>query len=448
MKFRTLWLFGLTVTVVVAQWLSADGLALATPAVPYDPANYAALANPDAPDIPVGTEITAQNWQRYKQYMPLGVQALWAGTFPYHFDASNPDYHMVIGPTIPVRLPSHVIVDTEKYAGQTKLKRLSSGGYGVEGYMAGVPFPDPKEPGLPYKITYNVFYRFYPLIFYSYTMLDAVDSYGNETYSKVTPIYYKLMHLSDDHTPFVNASYANGFLIGAHQEVTEPEQSRYTNIVNLTPDDPIAEPEIYIFLPTLRRSLRLSSAARCAPSLGTDFINDDSEGFLNSPGMFKAELLGEKRILSLQHMDAKTWTDLASFKVKGPVPRWPRPVAGKWELRDAYVIAYTPVPALGRFCYGVRVAFLDKEDWMPLAFDVYDANRNLWKLFLQSTRPLKLDNGEETILSIGDAQVLDLENTHLSFALYGGRPDIKDVPSVARNVEIWAFPGSLTQVMK
>ena len=266
MKFRTLWLFGLTVTVVVAQWLSADGLALATPAVPYDPANYAALANPDAPDIPVGTEITAQNWQRYKQYMPLGVQALWAGTFPYHFDASNPDYHMVIGPTIPVRLPSHVIVDTEKYAGQTKLKRLSSGGYGVEGYMAGVPFPDPKEPGLPYKITYNVFYRFYPLIFYSYTMLDAVDSYGNETYSKVTPIYYKLMHLSDDHTPFVNASYANGFLIGAHQEVTEPEQSRYTNIVNLTPDDPIAEPEIYIFLPTLRRSLRLSSAARCAPS--------------------------------------------------------------------------------------------------------------------------------------------------------------------------------------
>jgi len=44
--------------------------------------------------------------------------------------------------------------------------------------------------------------------------------------------------------------------------------------------------------------------------------------------------------------------------------------------------------------------------------------------------------------------VLDLEATHLSFALYGGRPDIKDVPAVARNVEIWAFPGSLTQVMK
>jgi hypothetical protein len=325
---------------------------------------------------------------------------------------------------------------------------LSAGGYGAEGYMAGVPFPDPKEPELPYKITYNVFYRFYPLIFYSYTMLDAVDKYGNETYTKVTPIYYKLMHLSDDRTPFVNAPYADGFLISQHAEVTAPEQSRYTNIVNLTPDDPIAEPDIYVFLPTLRRSLRLSSAARCAPSLGTDFINDDSEGFLNSPGMFRAELLGEKRILSLQHMDAKTWTDLASFKVKGPVPRWPRPVAGKWELRDAYVIAYTPVPALGRFCYGVRVAFLDKEDWMPLAFDVYDANRNLWKLFLQSTRPLKLDNGEETILSIGDAQVLDLEATHLSFALYGGRPDIKDVPSIARNVEIWAFPGSLTQVMK
>jgi hypothetical protein len=35
-------------------------------------------------------------------------------------------------------------------------------------------------------------------------------------------------------------------------------------------------PEIYVFLPSLRRSLRLSSAARCAPLLGTDFTNHDA----------------------------------------------------------------------------------------------------------------------------------------------------------------------------
>ncbi len=448
MKRPMLWIAYRLLILAVALVLVRSTV-FAAEAFSFDPANYAGLANADAPDIPVGTEITAGNWRRYKQYMPFGLQILWSGAFQLRLDASSPDYKMVVGPTIPVPLPKRMISDTEKYGGQANLRKLYTGGYGVDGYEAGVPFPNPKEPDLAYKITYNTFYRFYPLMFYSFTTLDVVDRYGNETSTKAAPIYYRLMHLSDDQTPFVNAPYANGFLVNEHTSVIEPEQAKYTTVVNMTPDNPLSEPELYVFLPTLRRSLRLSSAARCSPSLGTDFINDDSEGFLNSPGMFEARLLGEKKVLAIQHLDANTWTDLASFKIEGPLRRWPRPVAGKWEVRDAYVVAYIPLPALGsRYCDGVKLAYIDKETWMPLGFDIYDADRRLWKLFFQFTRPLRLDNGEETILSIGDALLLDLRATHLSFALYGGRPDEKDVPAEARNVEVWAFPGSLTQVMK
>jgi hypothetical protein len=60
------------------------------------------------------------------------------------------------------------------------------------------------------------------------------------------------------------------------------------------PDDSTRVPENYVFLPSLRRSLRLSSAARCSPILGTDWVQDDNAW---SPPFFNVKLLGEKKIL-------------------------------------------------------------------------------------------------------------------------------------------------------
>ncbi len=57
--------------------------------------------------------------------------------------------------------------------------------------------------------------------------------------------------------------------------VFSPEQTRYTTELAQQPDDPQRVQEIYVFLPSLRRSLRLSSAARCSPILGSDWVQDD-----------------------------------------------------------------------------------------------------------------------------------------------------------------------------
>ena len=45
----------------------------------FDPAAYTALVAGDASQsIPEGTKITLQNWQQYKNFMPIGVQAMFS----------------------------------------------------------------------------------------------------------------------------------------------------------------------------------------------------------------------------------------------------------------------------------------------------------------------------------------------------------------------------------
>jgi hypothetical protein len=52
--------------------------------------------------LPVGTVITAQNWQQYKDYMPLWMQWLFSGEYSYKL---TPNQSITVGPTIPKALP-------------------------------------------------------------------------------------------------------------------------------------------------------------------------------------------------------------------------------------------------------------------------------------------------------------------------------------------------------
>jgi hypothetical protein len=70
----------------------------------------------------------------------------------------------------------------------------------------------------------------------------------------------------------------------------------------LVPADPTQFDELYEYVPTLRRSLRLSQAARCAPVFGSDYVTDDENG--GPPGLpqlFQIDYLGEKQLLTLEH---------------------------------------------------------------------------------------------------------------------------------------------------
>ena len=68
--------------------------------------------------IPSGTVITLKNWQQYKQFMPDGLQALFAGT---HFWKLPPDFQMVIGPTSFYPLPEAFLLQRGGFAAALRM---------------------------------------------------------------------------------------------------------------------------------------------------------------------------------------------------------------------------------------------------------------------------------------------------------------------------------------
>ena len=107
--------------------------------------------------LPVGTVISTQNWQQYKDYMPGWMQALFSGEYFYKL---GPNQQIVVGPAIPKTLPKAYLADTEKYSSQVRLKELPEGATLIQNYTAGLPFPHPSEPDLGGKLLWNLWYRY------------------------------------------------------------------------------------------------------------------------------------------------------------------------------------------------------------------------------------------------------------------------------------------------
>ena len=156
----------LSYSLVCALLLGVSVAGIARAQMKFDPGAYTALADADSSDtIPVGTQITLQNWQQYKKFMPVGVQAMFSQKYPWRI-GPGPEFAMQVGPTIHVPMAKGCEEDTEKYAGQTKLRKVDSGGYTVDGYVAGVPFPKPSgdDTVKGNEALYNAFFGFIPPI--------------------------------------------------------------------------------------------------------------------------------------------------------------------------------------------------------------------------------------------------------------------------------------------
>jgi hypothetical protein len=402
--------------------------------------------------IPPGTQITAANWRQYQGFLPVGIQALFSGQYGFRI-GDTPDYAMVVGQTIPTPLPKEVLTNAEKYGHQARLVKLPNGGYGIQGFVAGIPFVNPTEPDLGPKIMYNLWYDFWPFLISYHSHFFIEDRYGNTTPEESIATTWQLMHLSDSPYP-VNMPYADGTYHSTRDLLLIPEQSKYTTALDMQPDDPSVVQESYVFLPSLRRPLRLSSAARCSPILGTDWNQDDNAGGIAfQVGKFDAVYLGEKKVLAIVHAYIPAGTGSRDNLEKVlhtamPVPGWPRPAMGKWEVRDAYIIDVEPIDKT--YCYAHKVFYVDKDNWTTLYYETYDRQNKLWKVNKNSLGPVKLNDGETAIVSAATEDAIwDLQNTHSSVSTIGTVPEVdKDSSPELQDAQIYAFPGGLSRILR
>ncbi len=400
--------------------------------------------------IPPGTTITRSNWTKYKPFLQVGIQALYSGQYHWKIPDS-PDFNIVVGPTIHYTLPHKVLQDTEQYHGQVKLVPAGEGAYNVEGYVAGVPFPAPSGPLAGEQVMYNMYYVYQPWVLVDDYDEVLVDSHFNQFKQTTLEIQYRLAHVSEPNLPAVNPS-GNGYYTSIFNEVMAPEQSRYTAELQLTLDDPNKLQELYVFLPSLRRSLRLSSAARCSPLLGSDYVVDDNRTFTGLPRLFISRLLGKKRILAMVHQDPIKRNYLSSYTTDPNLYGWPKPILGNWELRDAYVIDLRPVASYKSYCYGSKVIYVDAETYATLGAEQYDSNLKYWKILLQAYRADQNNDGLGGVAMLGGDSIgnmLDIQNNHLSLAYTTSAVRVNSaVPNNYQDLSLYASPGGLAQVMK
>jgi len=417
----------------------------------FDEAHYNALADDSSPDtIAPGTRITTQNWQQYRKFMPVWLQSLYSGDYHWRI-GSGPEFTLEVGPTHDFPLPQKYKEDSEKYAGQTKLVKASTGGWTISGYTAGVPFPNPAEPNRAAKVMYNTWLVYRPAILHYYTYDWIVDQYDNVSKEETDDTWYQLSHLSEPGMP-VNLPYANGVLFAARYLVANPEQSKYTTELQLQPADPSRFQETYVFLPSLRRSLRLSSAARCSPVLGTDYVQDDG-GWM--PTNFDAHYLGSKKLLTLIMDPAKAYSAAAYIggggTKSGTLPGWPKAGTNKWELRTYDVIDLQPLPVMGAYCYSHRIFYVDKQTKIAAmaGSEGYDRTGKLYKVLWEGLVPHDV-HGQTTILTYTTGMSLewDFQNKHAT-ANNDELSTIDDaVPAQYRDVATLSTPGGLASVMK
>src|SRR5215472_10707103 len=124
------WVLGLSLLICISPLQSRAQVKFSTQ-------QYAQLADESSSaTIPVGTKVTVQNWQQYKQFMPMWIQGMYSQH--YHFKmGDSPEYALVVGPFTDFPLRRKFREDTEKYSAQVRLKQLPWGGYTIENYVAG-----------------------------------------------------------------------------------------------------------------------------------------------------------------------------------------------------------------------------------------------------------------------------------------------------------------------
>jgi hypothetical protein len=417
---------------------------------------FTATQDQDASKIPPGTKITMSNWQQYKQFMPFGMIGFFEGKWYWKMPS---DVEIPIGPTRIIPFTNGYLEATEKYSAQTRVVHEPDGRMDVANYVAGQPFPNPQEPDKGYKILANIWWRNQAHILAGSpatgdSMFCSVDRFANSSCLYVQYLYRQLAYNSDPGVPRTEST-SHGFWYSEWLMTDIPEQARYTAVLTLHPMDVSEEEDDYTFVPSLRRSLRLSTSARCSPLFGSDLLKDDQRsGFNGGLARFDPDYLGSRKIIAI--------TELTGAQGKFPenydMPMgWSKPSWGDYQVRDVNVLDIRRIPSMqGGYCYGSKIDYVDNSMSASLWEEVYDANLQLWKVAPYWIFPVKdSKTGDEYAPMGSNSSWYDLQNDHVTHIGAGAQDGTHntllinhDVPPEYWDLVRYTTPTGLSMIMR
>jgi hypothetical protein len=151
--------------------------------------------------------------------------------------------------------------------------------------------------------------------------------------------------------------------------------------------DSAKQDDSWLYLPSLRRVRRLSTAQRSDALFGQDTDVGSYYGYAGQVCWMDWKYLGEKEVLGAVHAE--------HFPVKwAPKVDWA--FDDVWEKRKVYIIEGTS--KLPQYAYSKRVLFIDKEYWGITFSDIYDRSGELWKLWINDVSFRKSVPGNNAIV--------------------------------------------------
>jgi hypothetical protein len=415
-----------------------------------------AASSPPAQLIPAGTVITQDNWQKYQQYMLPPLSERFASTSQNAVVGWPKGAKIIVGTFRSYPLPSSFWDATEKYSKQVSLEKVPNGSYTIKGYVAGMPFPnlDPKDPMAGFKLMYDVYFQYHVAIQATdhFQVIDT-DRYANLSLLHALSVSYQWQAITDVGYPMAIPGNGGVYFSGLAEQL-DPEQIKYVTAVNFTWFDPTRFPESYVFLPSIRRALRLSSAARCAPFQGQDFANDDTTPTPLPPTWFSAKYLGMKPVLmwifkpeqKQESIPMKNWdTTQGNFVPKANL------FGDDWMLRNTYIVEESRLPQYMRgYCYSKHQQYLDQEEDEAMSWVSWDQNGKYWRDIYPFGIPFKNGNGYYNYAG-GWAHIgCDFQNWHCSALLpaLNGAYINHDTPQAYQNRNLYGTPAGLQQIMQ
>jgi hypothetical protein len=320
-------------------------------------------------DVAPGDKLDASNVDKAKDLLSPGM--IWC---------VKRGLPITVSETKRIEWPQAYKEATEKYSAQVK---LTPDGLDVKNYVAGLPFPnlDPKDPQIAYKIMWNYSYNFLTTDDVDLRNFDADTGSIPQDGPMTVERHFLLDHFRRLFwtgrlyvEPKPDKPNPNGYR--AQQglyPILEPFDLKGVGALGNRYVESSKQDDSWLYLPSLRRVRRLSTAQRSDALFGQDTDVDSYYGYSGHIAWMEWKYLGEKEVLGSMHAE--------HFPVN-----WDKKVDWAfndlWEKRKVY--ALEGVSKLPQYAYSKRVIFVDKEGWVIPFTDIYDRSGELWKIWINN----------------------------------------------------------------
>src|SRR5499426_1979485 len=341
--------------------------------------------SPGAPAFKEGDVITMDKVEQLKPFLPA---EFWTNRDFFFYEGMQ----LEIGPSFKDYSPNAPYVEaTKKNAGHAKIGPENS----LEDFTNGQPFPidqiDCKgDPQAGAKIAWDFVLRFEGLrraasFYYSYW------DRGEELllYYEGTSDGYRLAFRVEPQFADQNGDVfrnekryeASGPSVDAPFDARGIMLMTYRYKASLGTKATTKNDDTWVYVPTLRRVRRISSAQRTDAVSGTDFTFDDLFSFNGIVPQYEWKCLGEMDILAPVNTKVKAYPYVKDHNF-GPYGL--SFADDRWELRHA--IKFRFVPNNADHPYSHKDIYVDTNSMEPLYSFAYDRKGELWKIIWHNHR--------------------------------------------------------------